>query len=473
MLIYPWAYNSAQTPDSTAYREFARLLTRQNRFITGTNAETVGYSSNGDADDWFYGEQTQKNKILSMTPEAGYQDDGFWPASSKIEYLCQLNLWQNLRYAQCLLNFGEVYDRSSPFIARSNVFMPFQVKRFGYQSGNLRVSLRSASPYVLSIGAGRDFRLNQFQAQTDSIEVLISPTTPNGTVLPFLLDIDNGFYRETDTLYKLFGSLDVPFLDSANSMANWQNLGTGSAWGLTTSTFYSAPSCITDSPTGNYPNNQRSELLLLQNVDLSQAAEAHLSFWAKWDLEDDYDYVQVLAADSTGVFVPLCGLYTNSGTADQDLDKPLYDGIQSTWVQEVMPLADFIGKSNVNIKIRLRSDAALRRDGFYFDDFSVNVVPVDTTVITGQWMEQLAERLGQSQPNPARTQVYIPIHGQGLEASVLEVSDVLGRVVWRQVVAQGSLGLDLDVSQWAQGMYFYRIVQGNLASQPQKMVIER
>lgn len=64
LLIYPWAYNSALTPDSNEYKTFARVMTQENRYNYGTNMETIGYSSNGDADDWFYGEQTNKRKFL-------------------------------------------------------------------------------------------------------------------------------------------------------------------------------------------------------------------------------------------------------------------------------------------------------------------------------------------------------------------------------------------------------------------------
>ena len=78
MLIYPWGYDySIFTPDSAEFVEFAMLLTEDNRYIYGTGDQTVGYIVNGDSDDWMYGEQSTKQKIYSMTPEAGPYNYGF------------------------------------------------------------------------------------------------------------------------------------------------------------------------------------------------------------------------------------------------------------------------------------------------------------------------------------------------------------------------------------------------------------
>ena len=43
----------------------------------GTGIETVGYTVNGEADDWFYGQEG----IFAYTPEVGNSNDGFWPSS--------------------------------------------------------------------------------------------------------------------------------------------------------------------------------------------------------------------------------------------------------------------------------------------------------------------------------------------------------------------------------------------------------
>jgi len=62
-------------------------MTQENDFFAGTGTETVGYTVNGNSDDWMYGETDTKPAIFSMTPEVGGQGDGFWPAIDRIDYL--------------------------------------------------------------------------------------------------------------------------------------------------------------------------------------------------------------------------------------------------------------------------------------------------------------------------------------------------------------------------------------------------
>ena len=62
-LIYPWNYESLLTQDSVAFEEFSRFLTLESHYRYGTCDQTYGYNSNGDADDWGYGEIGTKNKI--------------------------------------------------------------------------------------------------------------------------------------------------------------------------------------------------------------------------------------------------------------------------------------------------------------------------------------------------------------------------------------------------------------------------
>ncbi|MCE3260457.1 MAG: C-terminal target protein, partial [Bacteroidetes bacterium] len=61
LLIYPWGYlPSIYTPDSATFVHWGVLLTEDSRFLYGTGDQTVGYVTNGDSDDWMYGEQSSK-----------------------------------------------------------------------------------------------------------------------------------------------------------------------------------------------------------------------------------------------------------------------------------------------------------------------------------------------------------------------------------------------------------------------------
>lgn len=478
MLIYPWAYSDQHTPDSIAYRELAALFTKENKYITGTGTETVGYTSNGDADDWLYGEQILKNKILSMTCETGPSTYGFWPPTSQIESLCKINLGQNLTMAWVMLNCGVTSDRTDPVVSSYTPYIHYSVKRYGFQSGNLTVSIQPVSANILSATGSKTFALNQFEEQQDSFQLFLDTTIGNGESIRYCLILDNGVVQVRDTISKLFGAYSVVFQDPANALTNWTNIGMASFWNTTTTDYYSPPSSLTDSPLGDYANNQTSELILNQTIDLSQASDASLSFWAKWDIEEGYDYVQILAAGDDGVFQPLCGLYTNPGSSDQDENQPLYDGEQNFWVQENMSLNDFLGNSQVVIKIKLASDQWLRADGFYWDDIMVHRLEGAISSDMSLEINKPQLSIGQNQPNPANEQVYIPFQLDDtapFAASSLQLNiyTVLGQLYHSVSVQPWDSGIHLGVHQWHEGVYFYRVEGVNFQSEVLKMVIQR
>ncbi|HLA99894.1 MAG TPA: M14 family metallopeptidase, partial [Bacteroidota bacterium] len=95
LLIYPYGYLSAESGDSLIYREFAFDMARTNRHATGTDLQTVHYSTRGNSDDFMYGDTT-KFRTYAMTPEVG---SSFWPASGLILPLAVENLEANIHYS--------------------------------------------------------------------------------------------------------------------------------------------------------------------------------------------------------------------------------------------------------------------------------------------------------------------------------------------------------------------------------------
>lgn len=101
--LYPWGYDYLYTPDHKVFKSIADSVRALNGYKIGTGWELL-YLTNGDADDWMYGEQSEKNKIFSFTPEVGSQDDGFWPEPYWIPSLCEQMLEPNLFIASLAEN---------------------------------------------------------------------------------------------------------------------------------------------------------------------------------------------------------------------------------------------------------------------------------------------------------------------------------------------------------------------------------
>lgn len=115
--LYPWGYDNIYTPDQPVFKSIADSVSVLNGFIGGTSWEVL-YLTNGDSDDWMYGEQTEKNKIFAFTPEVGDQDDGFWPDPYRITTLCEQQLQPNLFIASLAGNPYVLLAPSAPILSQ-------------------------------------------------------------------------------------------------------------------------------------------------------------------------------------------------------------------------------------------------------------------------------------------------------------------------------------------------------------------
>lgn len=367
LLIYPWAYSSEITPDNELFRAYSKYMTAENRYLYGTIIETLNYTANGDSDDWMYGEQTTKNKILALTPEIGLPQDGFWPSPDRIIPLCQENVAPNLTTAQLVGRQAGITDQTLPYLTDSTGLIYFDFQRLGLEDGNFTVTIHSLTDgFILPDNAIQFNSLDLLEKQSGAFDYNIADTLAAGTSLTYELIIDNGLFTTTHTFTKIFQPTLI-FSDDITTKDNWSSL----QWDITTATSFFGSNSLTDSPTGDYENNQINEVILNQVIDLSDATDAIFSFWAKWDIEANYDYVKIEAStDSGNTWTALCGQHTKLGSRYQAEGIPIYDDTQLNWVKEELSLIDFLGEQ-VWIKISLVTDGGLTKDGFYIDQVHV------------------------------------------------------------------------------------------------------
>jgi hypothetical protein len=375
LLLWPWGYTSQLTPDHDTFAAFAALMTRDNNYTTGP-ANTTIYATNGSSDDYMYGDTLGKNAIFSYTPELGSSEDGFWPAISRIIPLCQENMIQNVYAALLSGPYANISDRTDPIVGSKNFFFKYDLQRIGLTNADqFVVSIQPLDNSIVQHEPAKVYQgLAHMQTITDSIGISLNPEITSGSVFKFLLSVNNGLYTKTDTIIKRYGVTSVIFLDNCSNLQNWTATGT---WGLTTQSFISAPSSITDSPSGNYQSNTNSSVTLNQAVSIPNTTYARLNFWAKWNIEAGWDYVQILVRPTNSfTWVPLQGKFTKPGGSNQLPGQPLYDGV-SDWVLEDIDLSSFAGK-NILLRFTFKSDGAVNADGFYFDDVKITVLDVET-----------------------------------------------------------------------------------------------
>jgi PKD repeat protein len=327
------------------------------------------YQASGDSDDYMYKMDIGvgvKDTMFVHTPEVG---TAFWQPSSEIISTCKEMVFPNLILAHIARNYLVVKDTDPMNISTLSGDFNHSANRLGRMSGPVTVSLQPLLN-VASVGSPIVYNMNLMQTQAGAISYSLNPTIQFGDQIKYIIKTDNGLWVKRDTIIKTFGAYNLQVTENASVSSNW----TGN-WNTTTSTFVSSPRCFTDSPSGNYVNNANTTYSYVPTIDLSNAYAAKISFYAKWNIEADYDYVQFqVSTDGGSTWIGQCGNYTNAGTSAngsvQPNNQPVYDGIMTNWVLEEINLSDYLGQV-IKVRFQLRSDNGTRKDGFYFDDFSI------------------------------------------------------------------------------------------------------
>jgi hypothetical protein len=465
LLIYPYGYIAGTlTPDSTIFTAFAKRMTKCSGFMYGTGDQTVGYLVNGDSDDWMYSEQTTKPMILAMTPEAGSSSDGFWPAINRIVDISKTTMDQNISLARLAAAYADTESIHDKFITSSNEYVKYNFVRMGLENGTFTVSVIPISTNIASVGSPKTYA-NPIHLQTtlDSISITLNSGLTQGELVSYAIAVDNGFYTNYDTITRIYGQPITAFTSACNATTGFVAGG----WGISTTQFISSTGSITDSPSGFYQNNANKSITTSNNVDLTNAIAATLSYYSKWDIEKGYDYVEILASTDGINYTQLCGKYTAEGSDNQNSGLPMYDGRQTDWVKENIDLVDYLGQ-NIKLRFKLVTDGFATGDGFYFDD--ITVLKIVNSI--GVKEEINLNAATTSFPNPCNDIINFSytLPNQN-DAFTITISDALGRVVINQTLENNSNSAKVDVSKLNNGVYFYKISSSTFSTTAKPIVV--
>jgi hypothetical protein len=464
LLIYPWGYlPSIYTPDSATFVNWTVLLTEDSRFLYGTGDQTVNYVTNGDSDDWMYGEQTSKAKILSMTPEAGSASDGFWPLSSRILDICKTTFTQNYNLAKVVGKFAIARDAQDKFLS-GNGYIKYNLQRLGLQAATFTVSIVPIGGDISLVGSPKIYStLLQNQTVLDSISFVLNTGLTPGQSVKYAIAVNNGAFTRLDTLTKVYGTPTTLVYDNGTSTAT--NYTTSGTWGLSTTKFVSPPSSITDSPAGNYTGNQTKSITLKNPMNLANAVYAHLQYYTRFELEKDGDKTQLFITTNDGAtWTPLCGRYETS-PASFGGTNPIYDGFQDAFVKEDIDLSLYIGQT-IKLRFLFNSDPSVNKDGFYFDDLWIRVI---ASVVTNINQTILAGDNIVLSPNPSNG-VFNLSNPDGKEIELV-VYNSLGQLVYQKQSSK-ELNSTINIQDQAAGIYFVKL-RSNGEEVVKKIVMEK
>ena len=449
LLLYPYGYaNDVPTPENELFEIVSEVLVSQNGY---DNILSSGlYPAAGDSDDFMYGTIGTHDKIYAMTPEIGPE---FWPPSSQIEGIAKSMMYLNITSAKMVNNYADLIDTSPLFVGNEVIIdQTFDIKRLGLSgSGNFTININPISTNIGAVGDPISFsNLDVLEETNGTIQYTLINETQAGDPIVFEIIINNGSYDTKVLLNKIFGSLIPVFEDIGDSTTdNFDNNG----WGITNTTYVSPSSSITESPNGNYQNNENKTIRLSENINLTNAIGANVTFYAKWDIENNWDYVQLeISLDNGNSWIPQCGLFTNEGSSNggQPTGQPLYDGTQNNWVLEQIDLSDYLGEE-ITMRFKFESDGEVRADGFYFDDLTVNVLDDETLNNADVLASQFSVY-----PNPVSNLVYITTPKNNY---TLGIYNIQGQLMSTPSVYSGSQ--TIDYSQYTKGIYLMKFTSNN------------
>jgi carboxypeptidase T len=453
---YGWS-TGAMAADNDYFDAYSHKMAMFNNYTAQKSSAL--YEAAGDSDDWMYdGDLDLKPAVYAMTPEIG---DAFWPPSAAIIPTCKEMLWSNLMMSHLTHVYGLTNDLETNQIETEVGYFSYNLQRFGIEDGDLTISI---TPLVgiTSVGGENVHTLDLMEEVEDSISYDLVADIAFGDEIKYILQSSNGDWTRNDTITKTFGAGEVVFEDDCSDLGNW----TG-AWNITDEIFYSASNCITDSPYDDtYGNNVDKSIELNETFSLEHATYAYVNFYAQWEIENDYDYVQfMISTDEGDSWTPLCGNYTNTGVDPQDVGEPLYDGNQTSWIFEEVNLIDYLEEPNVRFKFRLITDGGVQADGFYFDDFTLNT---DGGVIDETGVAEFGEELIKIYPNPASDIIQIKI-AKSMAISKVEVYNELGQLV-KSIAENPTL---ISIGDLSDGIYFVRLTNSSNESVTKRFSVIR
>jgi len=449
LLLYPYGYTSdAPTPENEVFEIISEELVSRNGF---NNILSSGlYPAAGDSDDYMYGTIGTHNKIYAMTPEIGSE---FWPPSSQIEEIAKSMMYLNTTSAKMVNNYAVLNDTSPAFIGDEVIInQTFNLKRMGISgNGNFTISVNPISLNISAVGDPILFsNLELLEETNGSIQYTLLNDTQPGDNIVFELIVNNGNYEQKVLVKKVYGKIIPVFEDYGNSVTNNFN---NNGWNTTNTSFVSPSSSITDSPNGNYQNNENKTITISEEVILNNAISANITFYAKWDIENNWDYVQLeVSLDNGNSWIPQCGLFTNEGSDNQTqpTGEPLYDGSQNDWVLEQIDLNDYLGEE-ITIRFNFVTDGEVRADGFYFDDLTINVI--DNEALGNS---DIIESSFGVHPNPLKNFLYITTPKNNYKISIYNIH---GQLIRTPSTYSGSQ--TIDYGSLSKGIYLMKITSKN------------
>lgn len=307
LFLYPWGYAPLDTPDHAIFRSLGDSVAVQNGYRAGNPKSDAIYLTNGDMDDWVYGDTSARPRVYGFTFELNtYEQGGFYPNDTLIPATCALN------------------------------------------AGPLLTLLRYADEPRRILPPPRDLPPS-FAGQPTGLLLYWAAMDPDPANPPVRHDV-----RRIDSVLRVVD-------DAESGIADWDTLGFSWSTALASSGTHSYWS--------GAGNSRESVLTSRASLDVSAGDSLVMRAW--WDLESFYDYWYVQAsADGGETWVSLHGdRTTDDDPFGYNEGSGISGGSGGAFLRAAFSLAPFAGQQ-VLVRVRCATDAANFGQGLYLDDLN-------------------------------------------------------------------------------------------------------
>jgi hypothetical protein len=461
-LIRPWAWNNSPTPDEAIFEEYSVDMANENMYAIGRPMETVNYETRGGSDDWNYNDSGH-SKIIEMTPETGTQSDGFWPTQARVIPLAQgmvlANQYMSLAAGPFVKDTKLTFNLNSYSQGQAGTFKVNIRNKGLLTANNVKILWTPVNSYI-TIPTQQYSKPSMPSMSNDSntFNFTVAANAPINCAIPTILSIkiDTSIIF-TKTVYVNVGSGTITLNDGAeNGTTNWTM---GSGWTVHTDSYHSGTHSFAIAP---YSNNANTSMTKAGVINTLSYPVTYLNFWTRWDLEGYWDF-------------GIVEISSNNGTSWQQIST--YTRTNLTWTQQSFDVTAFVNSSTqMLIRFRLTADGGTVNAGWWVDDISFTNYCVGL-IGTGNPQSVLPKTfaLEQNYPNPFNPVTSIKYQLPKAEFVTIKLFDILGREVATLVNERKDAGFfqfEFDASNYASGLYFYKIEAGDFVETKKMMLVK-
>ena len=404
-------------------------MTKYNRYISGA---TIFTPANGIADDWMLGGDPDGNgsvgsgmNILATTPENGHGNEkgsysspldtyGFWPNPNNIIPIAKRMVRINLMNAYYGGKYAKFHDLTQSDISTTTSNLTFAIERVGQTASDFTITVTPISSNITSVGTPvTETGMSVLEQRNVSIQLNLGSIAVNDKIeYKVSLSNEDGVIYEAN--FEKYYQPTVLLADDpdVHGLTNWSSSG---SWTTTSSDTWTGTNAIKDGSVIPYNTTTRT-LTTTSTFDFSGSSEILVQFYAKWDIERNFDFVELLGSTNGSTWFPVYGKYNKPAASANSNDSHggksgtqqsnqinnssgrIYDGDQfDNWVMEeiVIDAANnnfLLNSTNAQFRFRFGKDSnnkpenySTEYDGFYIDDFKIISIqiPCATTVPSG------------------------------------------------------------------------------------------